>query len=381
MDKRKKRSFFWATFRAIFKKEVSFLFYSPAVITFAILFPIIESVMLGYVLDVNVRNIKTVVYDLSNTQKSKELLDKFVATNDFEITEIVTSDEQMYKSLVSGRTKVGIKIPVDYSDKLVENTTASVLVLVDGSDARVTTEVVNVANIISLRESINVTFQGLDSSQQNLPVGARINTLYNPATRSADFFLPGLMVFDMPSITILLLALSFAAEIERGNMDQLCMAPISSTGFILGKSLPYGLLCLFVLAGHLLGAHFIYGVKIHGNPITLLILSIPYLITSLGIGITISAFSKTQVDAMNLGVLARVIPTLYLSGYFFPIEGMPEIFQSITKFVPDRYFIEITRGVVLRGAGFEQLWWQTLVLSIMATISFSIAALIYYRKI
>jgi ABC-2 type transport system permease protein len=253
-------------------------------------------------------------------------------------------------------------------------------VLVDGSNATVATEAVNVSNIVTLEESVARIFSRSSSDINTLPIEARTSVLYNPTTRSANFFLPGLMVFDMPSITIMLLALSMAIEKERGTMEQLRMTPISTAGMALGKMIPYGVLAMIVLAALMVLTRYVYQVPMHGNPLLLMVLAIPYLMMGLGLGILISINANNQMEALQVGVFVRIIPSLYLSGYMFPIESMPSAFQTLTKLLPDRYFVEITRGIILRGAGIEELWFQALYLTITGVLTMLIAMWFYHRS-
>lgn len=371
---------------AVLKKEILHLLRNPAVITISFLFPIIEALFLGYLLDINVRQINTVIYDVADTQASRQVVEAFVNTNDFKIIKRVSSDKELYQSIVSGKAKAAIKIPSNYSKNLIDKNTAQILVLVDGSDATVTTEIINIANIIALKESIKIGFQDFSANnielanKNSLPLDAKISVLYNPENRSANFFLPGLLVFDIPSITVVLVALAFAVEKERGTLDQLSMTPINSTGLVLGKILPYLLLAILVMIVSLLSMRYIYQVPFNGNPLILLMLSLPYLVIGLCLGSLVAANANTQMEAMQSGILVRVIPPLYLSGYLFPIESMPATFQTITKFIPDRYFMEISRGVILRGAGISELWKQELILWAMCLPIFFITVLVYRRK-
>lgn len=380
---------FFKHLRAVLKKEILHLLRNPAVITISFLFPIVEALFLGYLLDINVSQINTVIYDVADTQASRQLIQAFVNSNDFKIVKTVSSDKELYQSIISGKAKVAIKIPYNFSKNLIDKKTSQILLLVDGSDATVTTEVVNVANIIALKESIKISFQALSpnspnnlafSNNDSLPLDSKISVLYNPENRSANFFLPGLLVFDIPSITVVLVALAFAVEKERGTLDQLFMTPINSTALVLGKILPYLLLAFLVMITSLLSMKYIYQVPFNGNPLVLLILSLPYLIIGLCLGSLVASNANTQMEAIQSAILVRVIPPLYLSGYLFPIESMPPLFQTITKFIPDRYFMEISRGVILRGAGISDLWTQELILWAMCLPIFFITALVYRRK-
>lgn len=374
------------SFIALFKKEILHLLRNPIVITFSFLFPIIEMFLLGYLLDITVRDIKTVAYDLSNTQESRELLKSFENSNDFKIIKYVYSDKELYDSIISGQANVGIKVPIDYSKNIVDNLTSNILVLADGSQVTSANETVNVANIIALEKSIkqitgNLNLNTKISQQQSLPfLETRISVLYNPQVASSVFYLPGLLIFDMPAITILLVALAIAVERERGTFEQLLMSPINPIGMLLGKTLPYLLLSIIVMIFSLCLSYFIYKVPINGNLLLLIILIIPYLLIGICLGALVASKVKTQLEAIQLGILLRVIPTLYLSGYIFPIESMPPIFQKITKLIPDSYAMEISRGIILRGAGIQDLWEQALILIIML-VPLLLITFIVYKKL
>jgi len=376
----KNRSFHLASIRAIFKKEILYLMRNPPVVTFAILFPMLELFIFGYCLDINVRQVNTVIYDLAKTQDSSRLIDKYVSTNDFRIIKMVTSDDELYDMLVSGKAKVGIKIPVDYSQNLIKGTTARVQVLVDGSDATVTTEIINTSDIVTLQESVQRLLRSANLGSKQ-PVDPRISVLFNPSSRSANFYLPGLLIFEMPSIAVFLVALSIAAEREKGTLEQLRMTPINYTDMAIGKIIPYGILAFLVLCILVFSMRFILGVPINGSPFLLLALVIPFIGIGLGFGMLVATVAKTQLEAFQMSILIRVIPTLYLSGFLFPIESMPNSFQFITKFLPDRYAVEVCRAIILRGNGIEYLWFHALVLYGVSIFMLVTAITVYRRKL
>ncbi|KAF0250581.1 MAG: antibiotic transport system permease protein [bacterium] len=368
----------WTSFRAILKKELIHISRNGLIIFLTFAFPLVDMFILGYFLDINIKQINTVIYDLAKTQESRTLVEQFVNTKDFNVVNSVNSDEELYSTIISGKAKVGIKIPVDYSEKLLDGDTVNLLVLVDGSNASVTAEAITVSNNIVLQESIK---QLLPTEKKEIPIEARISVLFNPETRSANFILPGVIVFMLPSITILFSAFSIAVERERGTMEQISMTQVSPTGLVFGKMLPYGILAFAQLIMFVFFIRFIFQVPINGNIVTLLVLSIPFFTASLGIGFISAARVKTQMEVMPIAFLVRVIAPLYLSGYLFPIEGMPYIFQVFTLIVPERHYIEIVRGVILRGAGFEDLWFQTTVLSVMSIVFIGIAVILYRKKL
>lgn len=364
------------TLRSIAKKEVYHIFRTPTVFMLALVFPMFEFLLLGYVLDINIKHVDTVVYDLAQTQESKRLIERFVSSDVFNVS-YVSSDQQLRDSIIKNKAKVGIKIPVDYSQHLLEGTTTSILVLVDGSNSALTNTVVNISQSITLQESVKILLSNAD--QSNTQIQMRPSVLFNPDTRSANFFLPGLIVYQLPSITIVLLAISIAGERERGTMDQINVTPFSMPGLLLGKLIPYMIVGIAQLLELILVTRFLFQVPMNGSIWTLLLLSIPFLICDAGLGIVVSSKANTVMEAGHLGSLFRVLP-FYFSGYIFPLESAHPAFQLASKFVPHSYYMDIMRGVFLRGAGFEQLWPSALILSLMSVVIFLFAFRLYRKK-
>src|SRR5262249_3101223 len=174
---------------SVARKELIHILRDPMTLFFTLVIPIVELFMLGYAIDTNVRHVRTVILDLAGTQESRQLLEKFENSEDFTIVARVFSDSELSRAIVSGKARVGVKIPSDYSQRLQAGQTAQLLILVDGSESTVAAEAVNVGNAIALRESLERSLGG-----RALPVDARPRVLFNPDTRSANFFVPGLMV-------------------------------------------------------------------------------------------------------------------------------------------------------------------------------------------
>jgi len=380
----KRSSRFISSFKAIFKKEIIHIRHDPSVLVFAFVFPILELALLGYILDINPRQINTVIYDVVNTQRSKQFMDVFANSNDFKIIKWVSSDKEFYDAIVSGEAKVGIKVPIIIAKHEIAGVSDGILVVVDGSNATVAGEAVKVANRLGLQVSI----QSLTGDALALPIGqvissvpveSRISVLFNANSRSANFFLPGLIVWELPAITILLVVLTISREREIGTLEQLSITPIDPIGMILGKMLPYAIFAFILLCEILLVIHYVFDVPIRGSVGLLLLIAIPFIMASIGIGLMVSSAAKTQIEAVQLGVIFRVFPSFMFSGYIFPLESAKPFFEIMTRFVPERYFMEVCRGIVLRGATFDHLWSHTLILTIMSICTLS-AAMAIYRK-
>jgi len=356
------------------RKEVLHIVRDPGTLFFALLIPMIQLFLFGFAVDTNVRQIPTVVFDESQTQESRQLLDRLAASDVFKLRSNATSKEEMYEAIRAGNARVGIRIPYDFARNLQAGTTASVLVLVDGSDSTVAGQAVSTSTGVALQQSLARVAPG-----GRLPIEVRPSVLYNPATRSANFFVPGLIAILLQVMTILLIALSLVRERERGTLEQLTMTPVAPLGLMVGKMIPYGALAFVELCAILAVMRLVFQVPIHGNVFVLLAMSIPFLLTVLGIGLVISTKARTQAEAFQLS-MGTILPSVFLSGFIFMIDNMPPFFQVVSRFIPATYYIEILRGIILRGAGARELWINAAVLTAMGCAAVLLAARQFVRQ-
>ncbi len=356
------------------RKEFTHIVRDPGTLFFALLIPLLQMLLLGYAVDTNVRQIPTAVLNESQTQESRQLLDRMAASDVFRMVMTVGSEQELYAAMRSGRARVGIRIPYDYARRLQDGTTASVLVLVDGSESSAAGQAVSAATGVALEQSLERLVGG-----RQMPIEMRPSVLYNPATRSANFFVPGLIGILLQMMTILLIALSLVRERERGTLEQLTMTPVRPLGLMVGKMIPYGVLAFGELCVILTIMRVIFLVPIHGNVFLLLAMAVPFLLTTLGIGLVISTRARTQAEAFQLS-MGTVLPSVFLSGYIFLIDTMPAFFRGVSRLVPATYFIAILRGIILRGAGFRDLWVNALVLTMMGCAAILLAARQFVRQ-
>jgi|HubBroStandDraft_6_1064221.scaffolds.fasta_scaffold04151_7 ABC-2 type transport system permease protein len=350
------------------RKEFLHIVRDRGTLFFALLIPMLQLFLFGFAVDTNVRQIATVVLDESHTQESRRLLERFAGSDVFDLRIYAHSPAEMYEAIRAGRARSGIRIPVDYARRLQDGTQATVLVLVDGSDSSVAGQAVSTSTGVALTESlVRVLPDGAT------PIEVRPSVLYNPATRSANFFVPGLIAILLQIMTILLIALSLVRERERGTLEQLTMTPVAPLGLMVGKMIPYGVLAFGELCAILIVMVAIFQVPIHGNFVLLLGLSIPFLMTVLGLGLVISTRARTQAEAFQLS-MGTILPSIFLSGYIFLIENMPPFFQGIARLIPATYYIQILRGIILRGAGIRDLWVHAIVLTFMGCATILLAA-------
>lgn len=356
------------------RKEFTHISRDRATIFFALIIPIIQLLFFGFAIDTNVRQIPTVLLDQERTQESRKLVDRFVNSDAFQITHVVDSDAELYRLVKAGAVKTAIKIPFDYSRRLAQGQTASVLVMVDGSDSSISSFAVNVSNGVMLQEALRRA--GITGP---LPVEVRPSVLFNPASRSPNFFVPGMIAIVVQIMIIMLTAFSIVREREKGTLEQLSLTPVSPLGLMVGKMLPYGLMGFAELCMILIIMRIAFRVPIAGSLPLLLVLSLPFLLTSLGIGLLISTRARSQAEAFQLA-MGTLLPSVFLSGYIFLIENMPAVFQAISHLVPATYYIRILRGVILRGADLSDLWVSAAVLLLMGCSAVALAALQFVRR-
>jgi ABC-2 type transport system permease protein len=364
-------------FGAVFYKEALHVRRDFATLFFSLIIPLLQMFLLGFGIDTNVRQINTVVFNADGRRESRELLDRLKNSDTFHVIRYVSTDHDLNDAIVSGKCRVGIKIPVDYSDKLIHQMGAQVLVLIDGSDSSVAGQAINVTTAIGLDESLR---RALVNSNAAFAVDMRPKILFNPDSRSPNFFLPGLTAILLLNVTTFLTAFSIVREKERGTLEQLFVTPVRPMGLLLGKLLPYLVIGFFELCMILTLMRFVFSVPIHGSVLLLALLSLPYIFVSLSLGILISSKAGTQAQAMQLAFLT-ILPSIFFSGYIFPRETMPKFFYVLSYFVPATYFINITRGIILRGAGWVHLWTDALALFTIGTVLLVIAARRFQNKV
>jgi ABC-2 type transport system permease protein len=337
-------------------KELLHILRDPMTLSFTLMIPIVELFMLGWAIDTNVRNVTTVIYDQAGTQESRALLQRFENAQTLKIVKRVFSDEQLSQAIATTKAHVGIKIPEDYSRRLLAGQNAEFLVLVDGTVSSVAAEALNVGNAIALQESLQRAL-----GDKLLPVDCRPRILYNPDMRSPNFFVPGLMVVMCQMMATMLAAGAIVREKETGTLEQMFMTPVRPLELLVGKMLPYVVLAVgeFSMIAGLMRV--VFDVPIRGNFLTLLSLSVPFILTMVGLGLLISSKVSTREAASQL-TIGTILPSVFLSGYVFPSDTMPMFFQYLGMAVPATWLIDAARGVILRGNTFRDLLLHAVVL-------------------
>ncbi|MBI3456329.1 MAG: ABC transporter permease [Candidatus Rokubacteria bacterium] len=368
-----------ARLSGIILKEFLQLRRDPMALTLALFFPVVLLFIFGYAINTDVRHLPTVVFDQSRDVEAQTLLEAFVNTQYFDLKYYARSHTEVTRLIDMGRAKVGIVIPPDFASRLRGRGGAAVQLIVDASDPQVAGSAVNAATALELSRSIQVLSEAAGASQRE-PVGldVRIRAWYNPDQESALFIVPGLIAALLMQTTITIMAVAVVRERERGTLEALIVSPLRRWEVMLGKIIPNLLVAYGQMTLALIVAHSVFAVPIRGSLGLLYGLSALFMMGTLGIGIYLSTIARTIPQAMQLGMLA-ILPSIYLSGLLFPIEGMPEAAQYLALILPITYFLRIVRGIVLKGIGLAELWPDVWPLVVFGVVIFSLAV-VRFRK-
>lgn len=350
------------------------------IITFAM--PMVMLLLLGFAATNDVRNVTLAVWDQDHSAASRALLDAYRAADYFRLDYEVDNQADMESLINANQVRGAIIIPPDYARHLARGSTADVAFVLDGSDPTVAGTALSAATFIGQAHATTITLQRLAERGQGAavrpPVEVRTQVWYNPNLVSAYYMVPALIGIILQMLTTLLTSTSMVRERERGTIEQLIVTPIRAWELVVGKLTPYVLIA-FIDTLLILGMGvLVFRVPINGSIPLLLTLVALFLVTTLGLGLFISTIANTQQEAM-LTTFFFLLPSIFLSGFFFPLAAMPTPLQIISYAIPLRYFLIIVRGIVLKGVGAEALYPEIVSLVIFAVVIMT-AAVLRFRK-
>jgi len=360
----------WLRVRELVRKEFIQLFSDRRNRAMMLIFPFIQMLIFGYVVNYDIKNIRLAVLDYSKTSESRKLVDSFTGSNIFHVTNNVANEDQMTELLLRQKVDMGIKIGHDFASVIRKGETAPVQILVDGSMSNMAT--VRVAYTSYVLDKFNrEELRELYPMNMNYgKVDARIRNWYNPNLDSQYFFVPGIVAVLIMVTTFILTSIAIIREKEDGTMEQLIVTPLKSYEFIVGKTIPYIIISLSQMIAVTGVAIYWFDIPFKGSFLLLLLATCLFLLSTLGIGLFISTISKTKQQAM-MTAFFFILPFFTLSGFIFPIANMPEVIQWLTYLNPLRFFLVILRVIFLKGVGFDVLWPQYLALTILGTVVFT----------
>lgn len=362
---------------AITRKEFLHILRDPRTLTIMLVVPVIQMILFGYAVTTDVKHLPLAVLDQDRSPQSRELIDAYQVTGIFDLKYYVQSEAELRWLMDSGRARSGLIIGPGYGDELTKRGSAQVAFIIDGSDPTVANTALSAAVTTGQAKSVQVVQSFLSRSGVKfggMPgLDVRTRVWYNPDMISANFMVPALIGIILQLLTTLLTALAIVREKELGTIEQLIVTPIKPLELMLGKVTPYVLIAIFDAIEVLAVGTYWFKVPISGNVLLLLALCCLFMVSSLGIGLLISSVASTQREAMFLAFL-MMLPTIFLSGFMFPLASMPEVLQWLSYVIPLTYFLVIDRGIVLKGNGLDILWPQVLALSIFGTVILILAA-------
>jgi ABC-2 type transport system permease protein len=368
---------------AVSRKEWIQLRRDPRSLILAFLFPVLLLVFFGYAITWDVDDLALAVVDRDRTALSRELTEAFTSSGHFRVTRRPDGEGELEGLLIRGEVRGALVVPSGFQREVAAGRTVPVQLLLDGGDANTATIAQNYAEAITagFGERVRRGAGGAQGLGGVPPIRAEPRIWYNPELRSRNMIVPGLIAVIMSIIAAMLTALTMAREWERGTMEQLVATPVHRLEVVVGKLLPYvGIGGIGVALTVAVGVP-LFQVPLRGSLLFLSAQTLLFLVGALGLGIFISAATRSQVLATQVALIATYLPALLLSGFLFDIAAMPAPVRGLTFLVPARYFIDVTRGVFLKGVGIGVLWPQTLLMVAFAVLGLGLAAGVFRKEI
>ncbi|MBW6473179.1 MAG: ABC transporter permease [Anaerolineaceae bacterium] len=368
----------------IVRKEWLHIIRDPRTLALVIIMPVMMLILLGYAVANDVEDLPLAVADLSHTDASRTLLEKFSASGYYMVTHVAQNEAEILEMLDAGTVKAGIYIPEDFGRNISTGGVGAIQFYIDGSNPTVAQTAQLAAETVSQATSQQILIQRLERSGAGLTISLPIDThilyLYNPDMRRMNFMIPGLVAVILQVQTLLLTAFAIVREREQGTLEQLIVTPVRSWELILGKILPFVLVAFLNVAMTVGAGAFLFGVKVAGSIALLAGLSLIFLLGSLGLGVLISTISRTQMQAMYMSSFI-MLPSFLLAGLLFPRENMPWLAYYSGYLLPVTYFLEIVRGIILKGADFFVLWNWIWPMSVFSLVVFFASVLMFHKRL
>lgn len=357
---------------AFARKEVLEIVRDPITVWLSLFMPLVMLFLFGYALSFDVENAPLVVVDHDKSPASRAIAAQFLNTPYFRLAGAPEDERAAEHALMQGEARAVLSIPPDFGRRLEQGRTAPVELLVDGSYAT------TAAIVSAYGRAIIYAFP---SGTLQLPIQPEVRVWYNPQLRSRDFLLPGLFAVIMMAFPPLLTALAVAREKELGTIAQIYASPLTKTEFIVAKLLPYAAIAAGQLAIVLAAGFLWFKLPMHGSLALLSALGVIYVLTTVSIGLLVSTLVRTQVAAMLVTLIVTLMPSFLFSGFIYPVFTMPEFFQGYSARIPTMYFVNISRGIVLRGAGLAELWPNVAVLVGYTAVVLALATLFFKKRL
>lgn len=369
---------------AIMRKEFIHIRRDPRTLTIVIILPIFQLLIFGYAVTSDVKHLPLAVFDQDRTAASRALIEAYRNSGYFDIAYYVSTHDEIAYLIDAGLARAGLTIPPGYSSRLARREQAEVGFIIDGSDPTIANTALASASAIGQAHGAALLQTALrrGGTLPGLLPGVEVRTRvwYNPDMRSANYMVPALIGLILQTLTALLTAVAIVREREQGTLESLIVTPIRSAELVLGKIVPYVVLAFMDMILILVVGTYWFHVPINGSVALLLALAALFLMSSLGIGLLVSSAAHTQQEAMMMAFFT-ILPSVFLSGFMFPIASMPPVLQWLSKVIPLTYFLVIDRGIVLKGNGIDILLPQVTMLTVLGVIILSLAVLRFRKRL
>lgn len=367
----------------IIKKEFFQIRQDKRMLGISIIMPVLQVILLGYAATTDIKNSTMVVCDLDKTAESRNFVESFTTSGYFIPEYFVSSPDDANTFIEEAKANIVLIVPRGFSSKLFRAETPQVQVILDGTDANTANVLLGYASQIVSTYAMKVLaeYSALDPSRGIPRIIPEPRMWFNPDLKSSNYMVPGVVAMVLMIITMTLTSVSVVKEKEIGTLEQLLVTPIKPYQLIVGKLIPFVVIG-FVDTVIVLGiARFWFGVPLAGSVGLLFALSALFILTTLGLGLFVSTIAKSQGQAMMIAQFFFFMPFIFLSGFAFPIANMPEWIQAITYLIPLRYFLEIVRGIFLKGTSLVHLWPQTVALVVFGVLILSLSIKRFQRKL
>lgn len=368
----------------IIKEFIQFL-RDPKMFRVVLIAPVVQLIFLGYAANRDIIDAKTVLFDQDKSSTSREYVRSIEKTGYFSIEYNVESYEELTKLIDEGKVFVGITIPIDFEKDINNKKTADVQLIIDGSDGNKASIAAGYILNITSGFAQNIAVENLERSGLKTRLVSSIEpearVWYNPNLTTRNYFLPSIVGLVLIIITVNMTSLAIVKEREIGTLEQLIVTPIKPYQMILGKLIPFSIIGFVAVILVLSVMRFWFGIQVKGSVPFLFLCSFVFMLSTLGLGLFVSTISRTQQQAMITSAFLVIMPMIFLSGFSFPIENMPQIIQYITYIIPLKYFIIIIRGIVIKGLGFNDLWPELTVLFFMGVFILIVSSMRFSKKL
>ena len=356
---------------AITKKEVRQMRRDRLTFGMIVGIPVIQMLLFGYAINTDVRNLRTAIADQSNTHLSREFIAELRETQVVDIVERLATPDQIEERMRQGEISVGVVIPADFERRVIDPERPAVHLLVDGSDPTIS----GVANQLRVMP-VAFDTRRVDRRGNNVEV----RPYYNPERRTPVNIIPGLMGVILTLTMMLFTAVAIVRERERGNLELLINTPVTSAELMIGKVLPYIVIGMIQLALILVVGDVLFQVPMRGSVVDLYLAAGAFIAANLALGRVISTVAKTQFQAMQMTFFV-LMPSILLSGFVFPFDGMPRFAQILGEILPVTHFIRLTRGIMLRDAALIELYPELIALGVFTVVAMTLAALRFTKRL